>query len=70
VAWQASGAVALVSLASLLVLPLQVFAAGADGWEARLASFKAIALVLTLVYFVAGTVWMNANEARRGGGAR
>jgi len=69
-AWYASGAVALASLAGLLVFPLRVFAAGADGWEARLASFHTAALVLTVVYFVAGVAWMNANEARRGGGAR
>jgi NCS1 family nucleobase:cation symporter-1 len=69
-AWYASGTVALASLAGLIVFPLRVFAAGADGWEAHLASFKTAAVVLTVVYFVAGVAWMNANEARRGRGAR
>jgi NCS1 family nucleobase:cation symporter-1 len=69
-AWYASGAVALLSLASLLVLPLGVFAGGAEGWEARLASFKAVALAVTVAYFVAGVAWMSVNEARRRGGAR
>jgi NCS1 family nucleobase:cation symporter-1 len=61
------GLVALATLAALLVLPFWVVAAPAGGWEGRLASFKAIALALTAAYFVAGTVWMRASEARRGG---
>jgi hypothetical protein len=60
------GLVALATLAALLVLPFWVVAAPAGGWEGRLASFKAIALALTAAYFVAGTVWMRASEARRG----
>jgi NCS1 family nucleobase:cation symporter-1 len=61
------GLVALATLAALLVLPFWVAAAPAGGWEGRLASFKAIALGLTAAYFVAGTAWMRASEARRGG---
>ena len=44
--------------------------AGAGEWESRLASFKTIAAVITVVYFVAGTAWMNENEKRRAQGAR
>jgi NCS1 family nucleobase:cation symporter-1 len=69
-AWTASGAVTLATLVALLVLPFWVFASGAGEWEARLASFKTIALALTVVYFVAGVAWMNENEKRRARGGR
>jgi NCS1 family nucleobase:cation symporter-1 len=65
-AWTATGVVTLATLATLLVLPLWVFAAGGSEWESRRATFKTIALALTVVYFVAGVVWMNENEKRRG----
>lgn len=64
-AWSASGLVAVTALVALLVVPLWVFAAPPGDWEARLADFKAIAMALTLVYFVGGVSWMNASEARR-----
>jgi NCS1 family nucleobase:cation symporter-1 len=63
-AWTASGLVTLATLASLLVLPVWVFRAGPDEWPSRLDAFKGIALVLTVVYFVAGTLWMSENEKR------
>jgi cytosine permease len=65
-AWTASGLVTLATLASLLVLPLWVFGADLGAWPSRLATFKAITLGLTVLYFVAGTIWMNENEKRRG----
>jgi hypothetical protein len=65
-----AGLVTLATLVALVVLPFWVFFAGAGEWESRLASFKTIATVVTVVYFVAGTVWMNENEKRRAGGAR
>jgi hypothetical protein len=58
------------TLAALLVLPLWVFAAGPGEWPSRLEGFKAVALVLTALYFVAGVFWMNENEKRRGHGGR
>jgi hypothetical protein len=62
--------VTLATLAGLLLLPFWVYASGAGEWESRLSSFKAIAAALTVVYFVAGTLWMNANEKRRAQGGR
>jgi NCS1 family nucleobase:cation symporter-1 len=69
-AWTAAGLVTLATLVALLVLPCWVYASGAAEWEARLSSFKAIAAALTVVYFVAGTAWMNENEKRRARGGR
>jgi NCS1 family nucleobase:cation symporter-1 len=64
-AWTASGLVTLATLAAILVFPFWVFAADAGEWPSRLARFKGIALGLTVLYFVAGVVWMNENERRR-----
>ena len=64
-AWTAAGAVTLATLVALLVLPFWVFASAAGEWEGRLATFKTIALALTVAYFVAGVAWMNENEKRR-----
>lgn len=69
-AWTAAGLVTLATLAVLLALPFWVYASGAGEWESRLSSFKAIAAALTIVYFVAGVAWMNANENRRAQGGR
>ncbi len=69
-AWTAAGLVTLATLAVLLVLPFWVYSSGAGEWESRLSSFKAIAAALTIVYFVAGVAWMNANEKRRAQGER
>ena len=69
-AWTAAGLVTLATLAVLLALPFWVYASGAGEWESRLSSFKAIAAALTIVYFVAGVAWMNANEKRRAQGGR
>jgi cytosine permease len=69
-AWTASGLVTLATLVALLVLPLWVFVAGPGEWESRLASFKTLAAAVTVLYFVAGTLWMNENEKRRTYGGR
>jgi NCS1 family nucleobase:cation symporter-1 len=69
-AWTATGLVTLATLAALVVLPIWVFVAPASEWASRLATFKTLALALTVVYFVAGTAWMNENEKRRPQGAR
>ncbi len=47
-----------------------MFAVGPGEWESRLASFKTIAALVTVLYFVAGVVWMNENEKRRKHGGR
>jgi NCS1 family nucleobase:cation symporter-1 len=66
-AWTAFGLVTLASLGALVALPVWVFLAGPGEWEARLAGFKTMAAAATVVYFVAGTLWMSENERRRGG---
>jgi NCS1 family nucleobase:cation symporter-1 len=66
-AWTVSGVVTLATLASLVLLPAWVLRAEIADWPSRLNTFKAVALALTAIYFVAGTVWMNENEKRRGG---
>jgi NCS1 family nucleobase:cation symporter-1 len=63
--WFLSGAVALLALAGCLLLPFWVYSAPTTEYAFRLASFKGWVLMLTLVYFVAGVTWMNANEKRR-----
>jgi len=67
-AWSAYGLVTLATLGALLALPFWVFFAGPGAWETRLASFKAMAAAGTVVYFIAGTLWMSENEKRRGQG--
>jgi hypothetical protein len=59
--------VTLASLVALAVLPVWVFLGGPGEWEARRATFKALAAAVTFVYFVGGTLWMGQNEKRRGG---
>jgi len=69
-AWTVSGLVTLATLLTLLVLPFWVFGAAGGEWASRLATFKTVALALTVLYFVAGVVWMNASEKRRTQGGR
>ena len=66
-AWRAAGLVTLASLLALVALPFRVFAAGTAEWATRLAGYKTVAIALTVVYFVAGTIWMSENEKRRAG---
>jgi hypothetical protein len=58
----------LAALGALLVLPLWVLRGGLGEWPSRLATFKALALALTVVYFAFGVVWLNERERRRGDG--
>jgi cytosine permease len=69
-AWAATGILTLATLVALVALPFWVFVADASERESRLATFKAIALAVTVLYFVAGTVWMSENEKRRTRGGR
>jgi NCS1 family nucleobase:cation symporter-1 len=67
-AWVVSGAITLAALVACVTLPFRVYGASPGEWAARLVEFKAWILAVTVVYFVAGTVWMNENEKRRGAG--
>jgi NCS1 family nucleobase:cation symporter-1 len=60
-----SGLVALVALVACLASPFWVYAATPAEWPSRLATFKGWILGVTLVYFVAGVVWMNEDRKRR-----
>jgi cytosine permease len=51
------GLVALVALATCLVMPLAVCLFGVDGYDVHLAWFQNWLLLPTLVYFVAATAW-------------
>jgi cytosine permease len=63
--WAIAGATTLVCLMACLAMPLWVFLATPSEWSGRLAVFKTWVLVVTVVYFVAGTIWMNENEKRK-----
>jgi purine-cytosine permease-like protein len=63
--WWLSGGLALGALVGCLLLPFWVYGSPAADYAARLAAFKGWLLLLTLLYFVAGVAFMNANEKRR-----
>jgi NCS1 family nucleobase:cation symporter-1 len=60
----ASGLVAMVSLAACLAVPLWMFFTE-QRTDQRMALFGVVAAVATLVYFVSGTIWLGANEKQR-----
>jgi NCS1 family nucleobase:cation symporter-1 len=60
-----AGVLTLGALVACLLLPLWVFRATPDAWADRLAAFKGYVLMATVVYFVAGVAWMNAERRRR-----
>jgi NCS1 family nucleobase:cation symporter-1 len=64
-AWTLSGLVALAALGACVVLPLNVYGAAPAEWASRLATFKGLVLVATVVYFVSGVVFVSENEKRR-----
>jgi NCS1 family nucleobase:cation symporter-1 len=66
----AAGLAALVALAACLARSFWVYQADATAWAGRLASFKGWVLAATVVYFVAGLVWMSEERKRRSGAAR
>jgi len=54
--------VALVALVLCLLAPLAVFLGGPHALDERLATMKSTLLWLTLVYFVAGSIWTYLRE--------
>jgi len=57
-----TGIVAAGSLLLCLILPIWVYLSGGPKYGQSLATFKHILIWPTLVYFVAGTVWMVMRE--------
>lgn len=57
-----SGAIALTCLAICLIWPLWILLRGTDGYEARFAEFKLWLILPTLIYFVAGTIYLARRE--------
>ncbi len=65
VAWFVSGAVALVGLAMCVALPVWMFVLPRAEYDASMGTFKTLLFATTLVYLVAGVVWMGESEKRR-----
>lgn len=53
-----SGIVALASLAACVILPLWVCTSGLGDYEKNIVTFKNLIIWPTLIYFVAGTIWL------------
>jgi cytosine permease len=64
-AWTLSGLMTLAALVLCLALPFWVYVAPDGEWASRLDMFKGWMLAATVLYFVAGTVWMNQDGRRR-----
>ncbi|EDL53827.1 purine-cytosine permease family protein [Vibrio mediterranei] len=58
---KASGAIALASLAALVVSALKVWGAGAD-YQVAFESFKAFAIYPTVIYFISATTWITLRD--------
>ncbi len=54
--------VAILSLLACLVIPIYIFLKGTDGYQERFEWFKSFLIWPTLLYFVAGTVWISRKE--------
>jgi cytosine permease len=63
--WWASGMVALFMLGLCVALPAAELARPPEPQALGHESFKSLLLLVSLVYFVAGSVWMSENERRR-----
>jgi NCS1 family nucleobase:cation symporter-1 len=67
-----SGLLALAALATCLVLPIWVFLAGGEEYDANLGILRNWMIAPTLVYFVAGTIfyvrWRRGRQAAAGSG--
>jgi NCS1 family nucleobase:cation symporter-1 len=57
-----SGIVALAALAACLILPIYVYSAAGGNYEQSFATFKSIIIWPTLIYFIAGTIWLACKE--------
>jgi len=51
------GAIAILSLAMCLILPIWVYFSGGGSYEQNLTTFKRVLIWPTLTYFVTGTIW-------------
>jgi cytosine permease len=59
------GIVALITLALCLILPLNVFISGIDGYPDRLESMKTALFWIMIVYFIVGTYYMSLREKQK-----
>lgn len=58
---KASGAVALASLAAIVISALNVWGAGAD-YQVAFESFKSFAIYPTMIYFITATTWITLRD--------
>lgn len=58
---KASAAIALASLASIVISALKVWGAGAD-YQIAFESFKAFAIYPTVIYFITATTWITLRD--------
>lgn len=56
-----SGAIALASLAAMVISALKVWGAGAD-YQVAFESFKAFAIYPTIIYFISATTWITLRD--------
>lgn len=56
-----SGAIALASLAAMVISALKVWGAGAD-YQVAFESFKAFAIYPTVIYFISATTWITLRD--------
>jgi cytosine permease len=57
-----TGLFALICLLLCFALPLRVYILGTDGYTDRMASLKNTLFIVTLVYFISGTIWYSIKE--------
>jgi len=60
-----AGAAAALSLIACLVIALWVFAGPAAAYEARMATYKTLLMVCTLIYFIGAVYWEVRREQAR-----
>ncbi|MGF1746392.1 purine-cytosine permease family protein [Vibrio minamisatsumaniensis] len=56
-----SGAIALASLAAMMISAMKVWGAGAD-YQMAFESFKAFAIYPTVIYFISATTWITLRD--------
>ena len=57
-----SKTLAIASLLACIILPIWVYIRGIEGYAQRFATFKAVLIWPTLIYFVTGTIWAIKKE--------